>query len=144
MVPHWVSDVSVVTSFDDLPPLGNGTPLVDLRKDFDALDDWTQHPWGECLFDVGGATKSDVSCVHLPIPDLQHLAHELHERVPETVPVHLLRDNVHLFEEHLQSHVLTMQHGDRPKPEVLQIYTDGSQEQTTTHATAAMFAQPTR
>lgn len=130
MVPNWVSNVTVVTSFDDLPPSGNGTPMVDLRKDFDALDDWTQHPWGECLFDAGGATKTDISCVHLPIPDLQQLAHELHESAPETVPVQVLRDHVHLFEEHLQSHVLTMQHGDHPQPEVLQIYTDGSYDGT--------------
>ena len=50
MVPDWVSNVTVVTSFDALPPPGNGIPIVDLRKDLDALDDWTQHSWGECLF----------------------------------------------------------------------------------------------
>ena len=120
---------AVVSTFDDLSPPGNGA-LVDLRHDFDALDDCTHHPWGWCLFDVGGDTKQEVSFMTIDTPDLSSLLETIHNQSPPSVPCDLLWQNLHLFEEDLQPFVRGLHLGEHPRPEVLHIYTDGSYDGT--------------
>ena len=115
----------VRSTFDVLSPPGNGA-IVDLRKDLDWLDDFSQHSWGACIFDFEGNAKSDVTNMVLEIPLLSDLAEKLHGEVPESAPVDLLHRHIHLFEEDIQPHVRQLCFGDHPQPSVLHIYTDGS------------------
>ncbi len=120
---------AVVSTFDDLRPPGNGA-IVDLRHDFEALDDCTYHDWGCCLFDVGGAAKQLVTSLSIDTPDLSSLLENIHNQIPLSAPCELLWQNLHLFEEDLQPFVQGLDLGEHPQPEVLHIYTDGSYDGT--------------
>ena len=125
-IRSWFSNISVVSTFDALPPPGNGTAIVDLRHDLNALDDCTTHHWGTCIFDAFADRFSNVSQVELPTPDLKNLAERIHQQVPPTAPIEILHRHVSLFDEELQPFVVDMHYEQHEHPEVVHIYTDGS------------------
>lgn len=115
-------------SFDRLPPPGNGTTVVDLRRDLDSLDDWSQHDWGWCLFDAGGCSTSPSPSISIPMPCFGDLCEQLHALPDESLPLSILHDNLDFFDEELKPIIAALHTEPHDDPQVIQIYTDGSHD----------------
>ena len=121
-------------TFDSLPPPGNGA-IVDLRRDFECLDDYSQHDWGVLLFDVleRGVDKPSgpLSSVQVDLPDLTQLFENLLSAPVDSFPQDLLKDNLEAFDEDLRDRIQGLACEKCIDPECIQVYTDGSYDPTT-------------
>ena len=115
-------------TFDRLPPPGNGTTEVDLRRELDTMDDWSQHDWGVCLFDAGGGTTSSIPSINIPMPCFQDLCEQLHALPEAPLPLDILHDNLDFFDEELRPIIAALHTEPHDDPQVIQIYTDGSHD----------------
>ena len=130
-VALFSTDNVSVSTFDRLPPPGNGIGEVDLRHSLQCLDDWSQHDWGFCYFDFDSHTCQRVNAVRVELPTLRDLCEQLHAPPACPMPIQTLHDNVEQFDEDLQPIVKALDYVQHEQPEVMHIYTDGSFDSST-------------